>query len=249
MKLANWNVAKPVAPGRRELMLKHIEQVRAEVLVLTETHDGFNPGYKHHCSSTAGLDAEGDEENSEHRWVAIWSNHELNQIPTKDQKRSVAARVVPSTGDPFIVFGTVLPRTGSSWREYPSAGGIAYREALAVQLADWEGLRRDFPSEELFVMGDFNQTLTDLEYYGTKTNRIQLESALNRAGLVALTAEENDPIARDSNPCACIDHICMQADSRWRLVHTERWPDECKPPKSLSDHFGVAVLLELKSPG
>ena len=39
MKLANWNVAKPVAPGRRELMLKHIEQVRAEVLVLTETHD------------------------------------------------------------------------------------------------------------------------------------------------------------------------------------------------------------------
>lgn len=98
-------------------------------------------------------------------------------------------------------------------------------------------------------MGDFNQTLTDLEYYGTKTNRIQLESALNRAGLVALTAEENDPIARDSNPCACIDHICMQADSRWRLVHTERWPDEPKPPKSLSDHFGVAVLLELKSPG
>lgn len=168
MKLANWNVAKPVVPGRRELLLAHIAKIRADVLVLTETHDGFNPGYKNHCSSSAGLDAEGDEGNSEHRWVTIWSNDELIQLPTKDQKRSVAARVVPSKGDPFIVFGTVLPWTGSPWREYPSAGGIAYREALAVQQADREGLRRDFPSEELFVMGDFNLP-AKLRFQGTKS--------------------------------------------------------------------------------
>ena len=38
MKLANWNVAKPVAPGRRELLPAHIAKIRADVLVLTETH-------------------------------------------------------------------------------------------------------------------------------------------------------------------------------------------------------------------
>ena len=56
VKLANWNVAKPVSQVRRDAMLKHLGQVAADLLVLTETHDGFNPGYKNVCSSAAGRD-------------------------------------------------------------------------------------------------------------------------------------------------------------------------------------------------
>ena len=56
-------------------------------------------------------------------------------------------------------------------------------------------------------MGDFNQVLVDSQYYGSKKNRRELESALQDTGLMALTSGKNDPIARDSTPCACIDHI------------------------------------------
>ena len=49
VKLANWNVAKPVSEVRRGAMLKYLGQVAADLVVLTEAHDVFNPGYKNVC--------------------------------------------------------------------------------------------------------------------------------------------------------------------------------------------------------
>ena len=44
MKLATWNVAQPLSQGNRDKLRMHLIQVAADLLVLTETHDGFNPG-------------------------------------------------------------------------------------------------------------------------------------------------------------------------------------------------------------
>ena len=244
MKLANWNVGKPVSQARRDAMLKHLGQVTADLLVLTETHDGFKPGYKNVCSSASGRDGKDLEQ---HRWASIWSNDELELLETNDKERTVAARVIPNKSEPFIVFATVLPWLGSTWHDHPSPGGVAFYESLKVQKADWQLLRDKYPTEEFFVIGDFNQALVDSRYYGSKKNRRELESALQDTGLIALTAGKNDPIARDSSPCACIDHICILGESKWELSKTERWPNIEKPMKSLSDHFGVAVTLELRS--
>ena len=246
VKLANWNVAKPVSRARRDVMLNHLAQVAADLLVLTETHDGFKPGHKNVCSSAAGRDGKDLEQ---HRWASIWSNDELELLETKDKERTVAARVIPNKSEPYIVFATVLPWMGSTWRKHISKGGVAFRESLLVQKADWLNLRKKYPAEELFVIGDFNQALVDSQYYGSKKNRRELESALQDTGLIALTSGKNDPIARDSSPCACIDHICMLRKSKWELSKTERWPNIEKPMRSLSDHFGVAVTLRLRSRG
>jgi endonuclease/exonuclease/phosphatase family metal-dependent hydrolase len=132
---------------------------------------------------------------------------------------------------------------GSSWRGLPSKGGVAFEEALAVQKADWARLREAHPNEELFVMGDFNQDLVGSRYYGSVKNRKNLEAALNETGLVALTGGDMDPVYRESAPCACIDHVCARADSKWRVMSTERWPDAEKPVRNISDHFGIAVEL------
>jgi len=35
----------------------------------------------------------------------------------------------------------------------------------------------------------------------------------------------------------------MRLDSKWTAVDSIRWPDVPIPPRSLSDHFGVAVTL------
>ncbi len=241
MKLATWNVALPVSATRRQALLAFTDAAQADILVLTETHDGFSPGHAHSCSSAKGRDG---LHKPQHRWVTIWSKHPLEPIATTDKKRTAAARVVPNKGRTFVVYGTALPWLGSKWQEHPAMGGVAFRESLQVQAADWKALRKKYPDDEFFLLGDFNQDFVSPRYYGSKANRILLEAALRDAGLVALTAGDNDPVRRDSPPCACIDHICVREDSRWRAGATERWPDKPTPTrKGLSDHFGISVSL------
>ena len=240
MKLATWNVALPVSEKRRQGLLAYIDLVQADVFVLTETHDGCSLGHAYNVSSDAGRDG---SHQPAHRWVSIWSNQPIEPVPTSDSKRTAAVRAHPTGHDPFVVYGTVLPWMGSTWNGHPSQGGVAFRESLAVQLSDWLQLRNLYPDDELFVLGDFNQDLvaSSPRYYGSVANRRRLEEALAEAGLVAFTAGENDPIRRDSAPFACIDHICGNRVSKWRVTSVARWPDEPKPPRRLSDHFGVAV--------
>lgn len=240
MKLGTWNVALPVAARRRDALRAHTNHEDADVWVLTETHDGFTLGHAHSHSSAAGRDG---LHKREHRWVTIWSRYPLQELETTDRERTAAARVNPAGGAPFVVFGTVLPWIGSPWRGHPSAGGIAFRESLAVQAADWVRIRREWPDDELFVLGDFNQDLVKPRYYGSKANRARLEERLGEAGLVALTGGNADPIRRDSPMRGCIDHICARSDSKWRVDATKRWPDLAAPERWMSDHFGVSVEL------
>lgn len=240
MKLATWNVALPVAAARRTAIRAWIERISADVLVLTETHDGFNPGYAYSCSSAPGRDG---LHRPSHRWVSIWSKHALEPIPTSDRERTAAARVHPEAGQAFLVYGMVLPSVGSTWRGFPARGGTAFGEALRLQSSDWTQLRRRFPDDEFFVLGDFNQDLVDRRYCGTKKTKALLSAALEAANLVAHTGGDSDPVRRNSPPFACIDHICGLKDSKWRAIVTSRWPDSPRPEKSLSDHFGIAVTL------
>lgn len=238
LKLATWNVALPVAARRREAMRTHTDREQADVWVLTETHDGFSPGHAFSHSSAAGRDG---LHKKEHRWVTIWSRYSLDPLFTSDEMRTAAARIRPESGASFIVYGTVLPWSSSPWRHYPGAGGVAFREALSVQSSDWMRLRQEFPDEEFFVLGDFNQDLVRPHYCGSRANRETLESSLKNTGLVALTAADGDPIRRDSAPFACIDHICARRDSQWHKELAVRWPDAPAPQRWLSDHFGLSL--------
>lgn len=242
MKLATWNVAVPIAKSRRDALQTHIDTAKPDILVLTETHDGFKPGFAHSCSSEDGRDGSRDPG---HRWVTIWSNDRLEPLDTSDKKRTASARVFPQVGNPFVVYGTVLPWIGSEWHGHASAGGFAFGESLKVQAADWKQLCGDYPDDEFFLLGDLNQDLVSNKprYYGSKANRTALEAAFLDVGLTPLTAGGDDPIRRDSAPCACIDHICTRVNSHWRAESTARWPNEPKPHKPLSDHFGVSVSL------
>jgi endonuclease/exonuclease/phosphatase family metal-dependent hydrolase len=240
MKIATWNVNRPVAADRREAARAEIDKVSADILVLTETHDDFKPGLPFQCSSEKGRDGNYPQP---HRWVTIWSNRRLEKIATSDHIRTTAARIFPIDGEPFLVFGTVLPWRDSEWGSPPSRGVAAFDEALKVQVFDWKKLHREYPKDELFVLGDFNQDLALAAYSGTKATKAILIAALEDCGLVALTAGDRDPIRRDSPRFACVDHICALRNSRWISEKTERWPNTTTPPTRLSDHFGVAVTL------
>ncbi len=102
-------------------------------------------------------------------------------------------------------------------------------------------LRSAFPDAVHVVAGDFNQSLADRHYYGSRAQRAHLEAALAECVLVAMTAGGRDPIARDSAPYACIDHICISESPGLEAARTFRWPDAATPDRRLSDHFGVGV--------
>ena len=75
----------------------------------------------------------------------IWSRYPVEPIATSDRERTAAVWLRPDFAEPFVVYGSVLPWIGSPWRGHPSAGGIAFREALSVQAADWKKIRRSTP--------------------------------------------------------------------------------------------------------
>jgi hypothetical protein len=194
MKLATWNLRLPLSDPRRKTMRSHTDREQADVWVLTETDDSFTliPGHPFHCSSAGGCDGQGA--NQDH-WVTIWSRHPLERLATSDDIRTAAARVTPDSGDPFVVYGTVLPWLGSKWGRHPSAGGVAFREALRIQATDWMRIKGDYRRDEFFVLGDFNQDLVSPpHYYGSQEYRAELRRVLDDSGLVALTAEDRDPV-------------------------------------------------------
>ena len=243
LKLGTWNLMLPVDEWRQEGMRLHTDREQADVWVLTEAHDGFTPGHAHSHSSKSGRDG---LHKSAHRWVTIWSRHPMVPLDTADKARTAATRIHPDSGAPFVVYGTVLPWRGSTWGEHPSAGGVAFREAVRVKGADWVKLRQAYPDDEIFVLGDFNQDQVSEQprYYGTAAKRAALEASLESAGLVALTAGALDPIRHDSAPCACIDHICARRASAWRAEEATRRPAESVPARKLTDHFGVSISFK-----
>lgn len=248
MKIANWNLQRAKSAAHRERLRKEVNGIDADVWVFTEIRDSFSPGdgFPHRCSSASGRDRIAGLDQPEDRWVSIHSKYPLKQLATKDKVRTVAVRVFPPEKAPFLIFGTVLPWNGDKWRGFPSKSGVAFQKALELQKSDWKKMRSDFPDDELFVIGDFNQDLVLPPFYGSKENREALSRALNECGLLALTGGNDDPIRQNSAPAACIDHICS-SNRYWRAKKPAvRWPDADKPDKRLSDHFGVAVSLNQK---
>ena len=243
LRIANWNLARALPTQRRVSAIReHIESVSADLWVLTETHEAVSPG-DGFCSA---MSEEPDRVSKPgERWVGIWSRSAIEPLPsfTSDEARCAAARTKhPEIGE-IVVFGCVLPWGGSKWQGVPSAGGEAFAAALDLYRRDWDRLRAAFPSAVLVVAGDFNQSLVDWHYYGSRRQRELLESALVGVGLTGATAGSGDPVAREAAPYACIDHICVTDSPGLQVGKTTWWPQTTKPSLRLSDHFGVAVDL------
>ena len=64
--------------------------------------------------------------------------------------------------------------------------------------------------------------------------------------MIAITAGVDDPPEADpAHRYACIDHICASDSPAIHSIKATRWPETGSPDLQLSDHFGVAVELQL----
>ncbi len=244
LKIANWNLER-VGPNqtRAKRIDTAMSEIAADIWVLTETHKDIGP-ISFYSVSSEELNR---ESSSGECWSAILSRYPIESLSdfVSDKRRCVAGKLDHPQFGLVIIYALVLPWMGSLWRGIPSRGGAAFASALAAYQSDWEQLQYAYPKALHIVAGDFNQDLVDSHYYGSIRNRSKLELALEESNLQAITSGTGDPIARDSSPCACIDHICISKRAVASVISTERWPDTDKPDKSLSDHFGV--LIELSS--
>lgn len=245
MKIATWNLERALPQSvQAERQQKWLSRIEADIWILTETHLGIAPSEGYYSVASGPPDRPGDDGE---RWVQIWvKNGKLTPLATSDAARTAAALLTLSHGQQWVLYGTVLPWLGSSWREYPASQGQAFAAALATQQADWQRLRTTYPQAVLVVAGDFNQDLNALHYYGSRRNKQALRQAIDSTRLVCFTAGENDPVhqlihGQHSN----IDHICLSQDLPGQFQRSFAWPSRLDDLRGLSDHFGVGVEISV----
>jgi hypothetical protein len=235
MRIATWNVARCRPDGvRSERVLNLMDDIKADVWVLTETDRKLKPGpqYERVAYSADALDR--DTKRGE-CWVAIWCKPELGAVQetlNADKERVAAVRL---TGSGIVVVGTVLP-----WLSDTHSSGVrgekAFCARLSEQRADWLRLK----SGGLCVAGDFNQDLfKDGHYYGSEGGRKALREALIKCELDCLTGGDDDPLAGHAG-LGSVDHIAVAGLRAVGKPRSTVWP---KPGelnrRLLTDHYGV----------
>ena len=230
MRLATWNLNRcRTGSVRANRLRKGINQVDADVWVLTETYIDFSPG-PDFCLLAHSADAPDRNAKQGECWVAIWSRLDGNSVQlTADLERVAASKI-----DNCIVVGTVLPWL-SDRREPKLTGAALFQAKLSEQASDWRKLRAE---GALCVAGDFNQDLLSAgHYYGSKNGRTALKEALSLCDLDCLTSGEDDPLTAELGR-ANIDHICVHKMLPLSSPRSVAWPP-IGDLKGLTDHYCV----------
>jgi hypothetical protein len=126
--------------------------------------------------------------------------------------------------------------------------------AIATQGAEWQRLRRQFPSAEFCMAGDYNQNRDGGRWYGTKWGRSLLTLALIESRLRCVTEEDfiangqlpdDDQRGEDGKRLSkrSIDHISLSHSWAEKVVKVGAWSGTTESGYHLSDHSGVFADL------
>ena len=225
-------------------MRDQILAIDTDVWVFTETHRDVDPGpgYRIVACSSPALDRSGAE-----RWVSIWARTDLTNASytSANTERTACARISFETGADWYVYGVVLPWHGDK-RRSPVMGKEGFMEALDEQASESVRIQATHPKARLLVAGDFNQDLLDDgHFYGSRARRRVLQDALERAELECVTGGSTDPVARQNEGQASIDHVCIPRDRGVTVTSMAVWPSTAQLRCGLSDHHGVVVSLNV----
>ena len=236
MRIARWNVAYGRGKTANRRRLSRMQEINADIWILTETHDDLSPGDEFRAvRSQQRPHGHGDGRvNERSRWVTIWSRKILRTelLDVKDPERSVACVIETDQGAMWI-FGTVLP-----W--YGDARGVSVKEEVELQCLDWNDLNHKVGNLGC-VAGDFNVNLDGPHYYGSRESKAAVKNALEASGLVALTDYSRTEEARPD--FGLIDHIAVSSEIADESIRPLIWEKRNDHNELLSDHLGVSVDL------
>jgi hypothetical protein len=222
VELATWNVERltPSQAGRASRVGHVIDQVNADIWVLTETHADIRPGPDYNGVHTGEPDRPGLPGE---RWASIWSRFPLEPLTdTSDSSRTTAA-IVETPNGPINIFACVLPWVGSGWGGTRWSNG-AFSASLQSQATDWARIANGRPSAPLFVLGDLNQDLS-ATHYGSRANHVGASANAGRGG----------PLGRDGRWQRPSAAPCHRPSRDRPHLRTDRGPQSIvRPRRSLA---------------
>lgn len=229
----NWNVrwARPRTPIGTEI-LRRLTILNPQVICLTEGHTDFLlPKGGHLIASSADY---GYRAQATCRKVLLWSKQpwcDVDEIGSAELPtgRFIAGSTMTDAGLNRCV-GVCIP-----WRDAHVRTGRKDRKPWQDHVTYFRGLieyLKNVPFHKLIVVGDFNQRIprstASKEARGMLTELVGIGLSLPTSGL------------RGDDGKLGVDHIAVGADILVRSVGTI---DNSAGEVSLSDHFGVTVVL------
>ena len=221
IKIATWNVERPTRFSPRVVTINdELKKHRADILILTETHDCISPGEGYSVCSSQPLAHEQDGsiyEQGELR-VSIFSVFPIiKHLPVTNPYTTVCTLIDTPYG-PLAVYGCIIGIHGR---------GKGFDSDLKQQVEDLSLLTKQ---HQVCYAGDLNLSFCDT-YYTKKEAKLLLEESFSKFGLKNLTADIP----------ATIDHIVISksflSDAS---IQQSCWNED----KKLSDHKGVAVTIQ-----
>ena len=217
MRIATWNIEWLKHKMYADKIYERINEVGADILVLTETDSRISPNYKY-CFSTSLLaetqpDYYGDTENR----VSIFSNFPcVRKYDTFDNRTAICVELDTSMGL-LLVYGTIIGIFGNREKSFMSD--------LEMQMKDVSRLTAE--GKPFCIIGDYNLTFGD-NYYYTKAGREAVNNTFMDCGLKLVTRDRAE----------CIDHIALsESFIAGGIVTVDEWNYD----KALSDHKGIVA--------
>jgi hypothetical protein len=213
--VGTWNVEYARGVEKNRARLEVLASWRADVWVLTETHDDLDLAGSH-----TPIHAEQRYSRPGGRWTTIWTSLPvIERLSTVDPQRCVAARLDAGAAGESIGYGTVLPWNGGTGPDetHPARGWDEFHRVAPKQGQEWASIRDRYPLATLVVAGDLNQDLGGLHYYGTKDCRALLTAQMRTANLTCHTT--TDRFAPDVLAHPPIDHVCASPAATGRSRH------------------------------
>jgi hypothetical protein len=240
-RIGTWNLDRS---GIRKIdriskQLEKIEQLKADIWVLTETHSSISlPGY----TSIASCPDPSYHQSGE-SYVTIWSRLPLRKIETQDSLFTVCAELQPEFSSvKMLIYGTIITYGADGVKEGVAKSWERHREAVRQQTAEWQILKKTYPNHLLCVAGDFNENLDGTRWYGVKDAKDSIKQGLKEANLICATIDDLRSPPYELTR-ATVDHICLSENLR-DSFNLEAWEGTING-MALSDHNGVLVDLGL----
>ncbi len=225
MKIATWNVERPIKNGRKTKDIIHLLiKLDADILVLTETNDFIYLESGYHVHHTTILHDEMYKIGE--RRVSIFSKYPLADkikgFETFNKDTSICVNLKTSLGE-LAVYGTILGALGNK--------GNQFKDDLEKQLSDFKNINGE--TTNFCIIGDLNISFSD-NYYFTEEGRKKLNYSFEKYQMKNYTADLKNNI----------DHIILtEKFVGKRKVVVSDWNETENKETRLSDHKGVMIEI------
>lgn len=219
MKIATWNIERLKHKSKLEQINSIIDEINADIFVLTETDERITPSnfkYKIDTPKLTEIDAENYVETEKR--ISIFTNYEIvQQFGTFDKYTSLCIELKTDIGN-LKIYGTIIGIYGNRNENF--------NIDLIKQIKDFEKLSTE---DNLCVIGDYNISFTD-NFYFTNFGRDELNKSIDSNNLELVTGQKEQ----------CIDHIAI---SKKLIENRNIEIGEWNKDYILSDHKGIFANL------